>query len=582
GLAVLVDVPVLAVHHMEAHLLAPMLEQPAPAFPFVALLVSGGHTQLVAVEGVGRYRLLGRTIDDAAGEAFDKTAQLLELGYPGGPAVAAAAAEGRPGVHSFPRPLRQRPGLDFSFSGLKTAVRHAFAASDGSEQARADIARAFEEAGASEVLTRNSVEGALENALNAADADDFVLVAGSLYGIAEARTRWTRAEIPKRIRNLDDAREALEGAHVTDPGVWRMRGKAVHRVLKTRVQVRQARYLKEEMLSLGGECALSGLNEQDEENVDAVLMGTLAQFKRLAGKLDGQPYGLSVFADDLREALGIQTEPDHRGYPWEDGTAVMGVLNVTPDSFHDGGRYEAVEDAVTRAEEMARAGADVIDVGGESTRPGADEISVQEEIDRVVPVIERIADLDALVSIDTRKAEVARAALETGADILNDVSGLADPEMRFVASEYDVPIVVMHSIDAPVVPDKDVHYDDVVEDVIEELEEQVLLAEKAGLDREQIIVDPGLGFGKQSSESFELLGRTDEFHALECPVLIGHSHKSMFGLISEDEDRTAATVAGTTIAAERGADIIRVHDVAENVAAVRAVEAADDPEQFEE
>jgi dihydropteroate synthase len=444
------------------------------------------------------------------------------------------------------------------------------------------VARAFEEAGASEVLTRNSVEGALENALNAADADDFVLVAGSLYGIAEARTRWTRAEIPKRIRNLDDAREALEGAHVTDPGVWRMRGKAVHRVFKTRVQVRQARYLKEEMLSLGGECALSGLNEQDEENVDAVLMGTLAQFKRLAGKLDGQPYGLSVFADDLREALGIQTEPDHRGYPWEDGTAVMGVLNVTPDSFHDGGRYEAVEDAVTRTEEMVEAGADIIDVGGESTRPGADEISVQEEIDRVVPVVERIGDLDALLSVDTRKADVAEAALEAGADILNDVSGLEDPEMRFVAADHDVPIVLMHSIDAPVVPDKDVHYDEVVEDVIDELEEKVLLAEKAGLDREQILVDPGLGFDKRSTESFELLGRTDEFHALECPVLVGHSHKSMFGLIGEDEDRTAATVAGTTLAAERGADVVRVHDVEENVAAVRAVEAADDPGRFAE
>jgi dihydropteroate synthase len=187
-----------------------------------------------------------------------------------------------------------------------------------------------------------------------------------------------------------------------------------------------------------------------------------------------------------------------------------------------------------------------------------------------------------MISIDTRKAEVARAALDAGADILNDVSGLEDPEMRFVAAEYDVPIVVMHSIDAPVVPAKDVHYDDVVEDVIDELEEKVLLAEKAGLDREQIIVDPGLGFGKRSAESFELLGRTDEFHALECPVLVGHSHKSMFGLIGEDEDRTAATVAGTTIAAERGADVIRVHDVAENVAALRAVEAADDPEQFEE
>ncbi|WP_132057688.1 dihydropteroate synthase [Halorussus amylolyticus] len=437
------------------------------------------------------------------------------------------------------------------------------------------VARVFEEAGAGEVLTRNSVEGALENALNAADSDDLVLVAGSLYGVAEARSRWTRAEIPKRIRNLDDAREALEGAHVTDPGVWRMRGKAVHRVLKTRVQVRQARYLKEEMLSLGGECALSGLNEQDEQNIDVVLMGTLAQFKRLGEKLDGQPYGLSVFADELREALDIRTDPARRGYPWEDRTAVMGVLNVTPDSFHDGGEYERVEDAVARAEEMVEAGADIVDVGGESTRPGADEISATEEIERVVPVIERIADLDALVSIDTRKAEVARAALDAGADVLNDVSGLEDPEMRFVAAEYDAPLVVMHSIDAPVVPSNQVHYDDVVEDVIDELEEKVLLAEKAGLDREQIVVDPGLGFGKASAESFELLGRTDEFHALECPVLVGHSHKSMFGLIGEDDDRTAATVAGTAIAAERGADIVRVHDVAENVAAVNVVAAAD-------
>ena len=444
------------------------------------------------------------------------------------------------------------------------------------------VARVFEESGAGEVLTRNSVEGALENALSAADADDLVLVTGSLFAVAEARSRWTRAEIPKRIRNIDDAREALEDAHVTDPGVWRMRGKAVHRVLKTRVQTRQARYLKEEMLSLGGECALSGLNEQDETNVDVVLMGTLAQFKRLAGKLDGQPYGLSVFAGELRDTLDIRTDRERRGYPWEDRTAVMGILNVTPDSFHDGGRYEAVEDAVARAEEMVEAGVDVVDVGGESTRPGAEEVSVEEEIDRVVPVVEGIADLDALISVDTRRAEVGRAALEAGADILNDVSGLEDPEMRFVAAEYDAPLVVMHSIDAPVVPDRDVHYDDVVEDVIDELEEKVLLAEKAGLDRDRIIVDPGLGFGKSRAENFELLGRTDEFHALECPVLVGHSHKSMFGLVGADDDRTAATVAGTTVAAERGADIVRVHDVAENVAAVRAVQAADDPERFEE
>jgi len=139
-------IPVLAVHHMEAHLLAPMLEPDAPAFPFAALLVSGGHTQLVAVDGPGAYRLLGDTVDDAAGEAFDKTAQLLGLGYPGGPAVARAARAGRTGAFRFPRPMTDRPGLDFSFSGLKTAARHALAGVDGTEQDRCDIARAFEDA----------------------------------------------------------------------------------------------------------------------------------------------------------------------------------------------------------------------------------------------------------------------------------------------------------------------------------------------------------------------------------------------------------------------------------------------------
>ncbi|WP_458206917.1 dihydropteroate synthase [Haladaptatus sp. NG-SE-30] len=442
------------------------------------------------------------------------------------------------------------------------------------------LARVFEEH-ADSVERISSVESALDDALTEAGPDDLVLVTGSLFAVAEARARWTRGEIPKRIGDLDDAREALEGTHVSTPGVWRMRGKAVHRVLKTRVQTRQAQYIKEEMLSLGGECAQSGLNDRDDENIDVLLMGTLAQFKRLADKLDGQPYGLSVFADELRHTLGIHQTSDEHGYPWEGRTAVMGILNVTPDSFHDGGEFEAREDAIERATEMVEAGADIVDVGGESTRPGADEISIDEETERVVPVIEAIRDLDVMISVDTRKAAVARAALDAGADIVNDVSGLEDPEMRFVAAEHDVPLVVMHSIDAPVKPRRSVEYDDVVEDVIAQLEERVLLAEKAGLDRSQIIVDPGLGFGKRSSESFELLGRTGELHALDCPVLVGHSHKSMFGLIGEDDDRTAATVAGTTIAAERGADIVRVHDVAENVAAVRAVEAAESPERFE-
>jgi dihydropteroate synthase len=450
------------------------------------------------------------------------------------------------------------------------------------------VARAFERETDAAVETRSDVAGALDIAFDAADEGDAVLVTGSLYAVAEARTRWARPKVPKGVDSLEDARATLEAADVGDPGVWRMRGKAVHRVLRTRVQPRQAQYLKEELLSLGGECAISALNDQDEENVDVVVMGTLAQFRRLVEKLDGQPYGLASLADELRTALSIQTdrvpgsvpEIDHeeRGYPWADGTAVMGILNITPDSFHDGGEYNTVEHARERAERMVEAGVDILDIGGESTRPGADVVPVDDEIDRVVPVVEALPDLDAMVSIDTRKAPVARAALDAGADLLNDVSGLEDPEMRLVAADYDVPVVVMHSIETPVDPDSDVHYDDVVDDVIDYLTERVLLAEKAGLDRSQILVDPGLGFGKSPRESFELLGRIGELQALGCPVLVGHSHKSMLEFAgSEAGDALPETVAATAIAADRGADVIRVHDAAENVNAVRVAKAATDP-----
>ncbi|WP_225333645.1 dihydropteroate synthase [Halomicrobium urmianum] len=457
---------------------------------------------------------------------------------------------------------------------------HVVACQPDVDRAEADdvVARAFADATDAEVETRADAAGAFDVAREAADENDCVLVTGSLYAVAEVRRRWVRPLIEKRLDDVDEAREAITDAHVTDAGAWRMGGKAVHRVVRTRVQPRQASYLKEELLSLGGECAVSGLNEQDREPVDVLLMGTMAQYKRLAEKLDGQPYGLSAFADELRAALSIQQPDASRGYPWEDGTAVMGILNVTPDSFHDGGRYDAREDAVDRAEEMVAAGAAIIDVGGESTRPGADPVPVEEEIDRVVPVIEEVSDLDAMVSIDTRKAEVARAALSAGADVLNDVSGLEDPEMRLVAAEYDAPVVVMHSIEAPVDPDTDVHYDDVVGDVIDQLRERVLLAEKAGLDRDQIIVDPGIGFGKSAAENFELLGRTHEFASLGCPVLIGHSHKSFLEPAGgEPGDAPDATVAATALAAERGADIVRVHDVERNAAAVNVVDAADDP-----
>ncbi|MFD1512011.1 dihydropteroate synthase [Halomarina rubra] len=441
------------------------------------------------------------------------------------------------------------------------------------------LARVFRaEDRADEVHVGGNVPDALARAREAAAPGDAVLLTGSLYVVAEARESWVAPEIPKRVTDLKEARAVLESADVTEGGVWRMRGKGVHRVVKTRVRPRQAQYLKEEMLSLGGECATSGLSTQDHEPLDVVLMGTLSQFKRLLAKLDDQPFGLQQVADRLRETLDVETDPPE--YPWEARTAVMGIINVTPDSFHDGGEYNALAEARERAEAMVEAGVDILDVGGESTRPGADPVSVEEEIERVVPLVEAVADLDALVSVDTRKAPVARAALEAGADIINDVTGLDDPGMREVLAEYQPPTVVMHSIDAPVDPDTDVEYDDVVEDVVEQLRERVLLAEKSGLDRSRIIVDPGLGFGKSKRENFELLSRLDEFHALGCPVLIGHSHKSMFSLVGEDAgDASAGTIAASALAADRGADVVRVHDVPENVVAVRTAHALDDADE---
>jgi dihydropteroate synthase len=426
------------------------------------------------------------------------------------------------------------------------------------------------------VRTAETVPDAVDAALSAAGPDDCVLVTGSLYAVAEARERWTRVAVPKRIRSTAEAEAALADADVAPGEIERLHTAGVHRVLRTRLLPERARRLREELLAAGGNCALSNVEGGEHEYVECVATGTVSQLRQCCDALERRA-GVADLAETLRGTL--RGDRYRYGYPWEEGTAVMGILNVTPDSFHDGGEYNAVEDAVARAQEMIDAGVDVLDVGGESTRPGAEPVAPEEELARIEPVLDRLDGMDALVSVDTRKAEVAREALDAGADILNDVSGLEDPEIRRVAAGADCPAVVMHSIEVPVDPDSRVRYDDVVEDVIDVLRERMLLAEKAGIDRSKVIVDPGLGFGKSHRENFELLGRLDEFHALGCPVLVGHSHKSMFDLVGYDADeRLPATIAGTAVAAERGADIVRVHDVPENVAAVRTWLAADDPD----
>lgn len=264
------------------------------------------------------------------------------------------------------------------------------------------------------------------------------------------------------------------------------------------------------------------------------------------------------------------------GRPWAGLPAeplVMGILNVTPDSFSDGGSDRGVADSVARAEAMAAAGARIIDVGGESTRPRAAFVAEQEELDRVVPVIEGLRGIAAKISIDTRRAAVMRAALAAGADIINDVSGLSfDPAAGRVAAETGAPVVLMHMRGDPMTMDRHTDYADVAGEVTRELTTAVAAALAAGVRREAIMLDPGVGFAKTDAQSAELLNRLAMLANLGCPLLLGASRKRFIGKFSGVDaarDRQAGSVAAALAGIQRGARIVRVHDVAATAQAIR-------------
>ncbi|MFW6384652.1 MAG: dihydropteroate synthase [Halodesulfurarchaeum sp.] len=435
------------------------------------------------------------------------------------------------------------------------------------------LAASFDRAGVDSVESIPSVPEAVETALGRAGAGGCVLVTGSLYTVSEARQRWTRTVIPKSSRLPNESSRSEDRIRLDADRPVREVHRRRHVTVKTRLQREQARLVQETMLRCGGECVVSELIGQ-ARFVDVVASGTVADFTCLTDGLESASVGLGRFVEDLRSTVESNGGGAPESAPWEASPAIMAIVNVTPDSFHDGGDFDTETAAVEQAEELVEAGADIVDVGGESTRPGADPVSVDTELNRILPVIRRLEGLDAAISVDTRRPTVAEAAIEAGADVINDVSGLADPDMRYVAAEYDVPVVLMHSISTPVDPSLSVTYDDVVEDVMRELTERILLAEQAGIDREQIIVDPGIGFGKSPAENFELVDRLAEFSALGCPILLGHSHKSLFGSLGyEDGDRLPPTIATSALAAERGAAVLRVHDVEENLPAVRTANA---------
>ena len=267
-----------------------------------------------------------------------------------------------------------------------------------------------------------------------------------------------------------------------------------------------------------------------------------------------------------QQAQGITIRD--KSFVWGKQTYLMGVLNITPDSFSDGGDYNDLEAAFQRAAALVEAGADILDVGGQSTRPGAKQISPEAELERVIPIIKRIRKhLNVPISVDTTRAEIAQQAVQAGADLVNDISGgTFDAAMLTTVAALEVPIILMHIRGTPETMQQLTDYEDLVGDIIAVLRERIAAAEKAGIARSRLLIDPGIGFGKTAEQNLELLRQLDQFQILGVPILVGTSRKSFIGKILKQDDpkqRVWGTASTCCAAIAQGADLLRVHDLPE-------------------
>jgi dihydropteroate synthase len=387
------------------------------------------------------------------------------------------------------------------------------------------------------------------------------------------------------IGSMGSAQESIRCIGCDPGGVPLMAPKAMHHTFKLEdVDSRAALIIKQEMLSAGGEAAVCrGVIGLSSKKTDILVMGTRRQLQLATGKLRGQPFGAAAVAEEIRSVIrNMDRGRDHvlkwGGRRLELGkrTHVMGVLNVTPDSFSDGGRFLDTRKAVHRAIQMVAEGADIVDIGGESSRPGAAPVSAEAEKRRVLLVIRALAGkLDVPISIDTYRPETARAALDAGAEIINDIFGLRKNGMAELAAKRDVPVVLMHMKGSPRDMQKDPQYDDVLGDVHRFFLERIDIATRAGIDPEKIVLDPGIGFGKTADHNLRILSRLGELGGLGMPVLVGVSRKSFIGKVlgTGVDERLEGGLAAATAAILNGATIIRAHDVEANVRAARIADA---------
>ena len=371
-----------------------------------------------------------------------------------------------------------------------------------------------------------------------------------------------------------EALDALKRADVDPYGIQAMLPKMFHlNIVLDGLECRVANIIKQEMLSLGGDAAVArGTVACSVARSDVILMGTLKQMQRFAEKISAQPFGLGAISERLREILknvfadSFLLRTPRREIILGERTLIMGIINVTPDSFSDGGRFDSPEKAVEEGIRMAEEGADILDIGGESTRPGSDPVSPEEEMRRVIPVIRALAlRTDLPLSVDTMKASVAQKALAEGAEIVNDISAMgSDEAMAKVVADTGAAIVLMHMRGMPKsMQAGDLAYHSLRGEIIAYLRKGIERAGDVGIDPTQIMVDPGLGFGKTAADNMRLIRYLREFRILGRPVLVGASRKAFIGRVTGGTpvEREEGTAAAVTAAILNGGQVIRVHDV---------------------
>lgn len=385
------------------------------------------------------------------------------------------------------------------------------------------------------------------------------------------------------ITNVSEAIQQMKKMGVDPTGVRLMEGKTLHFNLKIEgIEPRTANLLKQEMLALGGDVAVDGRGlDCSTEKTDALLMGTQKDFEKLILKLEQYP-SLNPLGQSIKQTLKNISKTQYaircrkRTMTLGKRTLLMGVLNVTPDSFSDGGLFFDKEKAISHGLRLVEEGADIIDIGGESTKPGSKPLELDEELRRVIPVIKSVsAEVDVPISIDTYKSTVAQKAIEAGAEMINDISGLNfDPSLAKVASKEDIPLVLMHIRGTPETMQKNVHYDSLFSEILQYLKDSIQRAESAGLDPRQIIIDPGIGFGKTVEDNLLIIKNLHEFRILGKPILLGTSRKNFIGKILNAEvgERLEGTLSSITVGVLNGANIIRCHDALQ---AKRAIAVAD-------